>query len=680
MPEHFTREPNGKMFASNGVDPVLVWNGFGSDMEIAGVPAPTAKPTISATGQGAISGTYFAYVRFVDESGVPGNLSPISASVTADDAWGIVYGNVQTPDENKVARRQILRNTNGQTDVFYVDVDTTDLTSTSFNSIKSDDALSASEAVPIFDAEGFDVSGIYGRPPNDKPFMAYHNGRMFAAGEEVYDKGDVAVTFGSTTVTGHRTRWKSTMVGRFIYVAGADKAYEIASVQSATSLTIASSYRGATSLFASYAIRPAPAQSRVIAYSQAGLSESWDVTDGFSLPEDGDSITGMVVMGSFLYILERRHIYRFTHQSDPAEDGFVFLSADRGCVNNRCWIVVEDTAYMLDEQGVHKFGGGNQEHLSGQIQDLFRPDARETYRINWDAKRWFHAAYDQPSEVIRWFVTLSGGRYPRHAIAYSFRDERWWIEEYPHSVAASCTARLGGPSGRQQLFLGGAAKDFFALQESHLDFDPGGTVDGSVTSAGLFTLVDNQAQFSAGLGNAPVAIVSGRGKGQWNRIASASSTQLTLVRPWLVTPDSTSRYRIGAFPFRFQMGWMRYAPIEEDNVRRAECVFKPVRDNGATFDLLVYLDFSETPMKWQYTSPASAEAGVAVTKGRPDLECDATKVDGIVQKRMDGYKELYADGRRHTSWAIEGFATQDQQEIYGIIIDGVVVPGGNREQ
>lgn len=677
MPRHFAQTPDGLLLTADGIGRVLAWNGFNPEAVVAGIDAPTTAPTVSSSGSGGISGTYYAYVRFVDKDGNVSDLSPISSGVTVVDASTILYTNVAISLQEKVARRQILRNTNGQTSVFYVDKDTTDLTSTNFSSAKTDDLLSTQEAVTLLAADGSALANRHAPPPNSKPFLAYHNGRMFLAGAETYSEGAAKVVFGSATVTGRGTNWPTTLAGRRFACKGADKPYLVSSVESATSLTLSVAYTGVASNYASYTIRPLPAECRNVAYSEPGLSESWPATNGFTIPEDGDDITGLLVMGSFLYTLERRHIYRFTFQNDPATDGYNFLSSDRGCVNNRCHVVVEENAYMLDDRGIHRFGGDEPQPISTPIQELFRAGGRTPSRLNWSTSRWWHAAHDSAAEVIRWFVGLGGTKYPRHAVCYAYRAERWWLEEYPRPVGASCAGPLGGPTGPVQVFLGGEARRFFAPRPGQLDLTRAGsgTLSGTATAATGLTLTDSAGNFPSDCVGAPLSIAAGRGKGQTNRVAAVtSSTALELTSPWVETPDTTSRYQLGGFPYDLTLGWQRYVESEQDDVRQFELVFEPLTGT-VTCDWRLFLDFDTTPHTWRVTTSSRAANGVESASGEPDLVCDLTRADGIATKRLDGFRELYAEGRRYSSWQVRGFASADPVAFYQITLDGCVTPG-----
>lgn len=583
----------------------------------------------------------------------------------------ITYTSVPVPTEPRVTRRQILRNTDGQASIYYVDVDTTDLSSTTFSSTKTDDTLDDQTAVAILDADGNPNANRHTVPPNHKTAISHHLGRMFAAGELDYTQGSIQTTFGSTTVTGIGTEWTSSLANRFLYVIGATKPYEISSVDTVNqTLTLSTAYTDATDKFAVYAIRPAPAERRLIYYSEAGLPESWPATNAISLQEDGDEITGLMTKGSFLYILERRHIYRFTFQTNPGIDGFIFLGANRGCINQRCWVVVEDIAYMLDEQGIHAFSGGQEsEPISQGIQDLFRGD-NERYSICWGPSKFFHAAHDPAQETIRWFVSMEGDYLPRHAIGYNYRQKRWWVEEYARPIGSSVTGRF---RNQFKAFLGSEGRKVLLLGEGFLD-GPNpqtGTVRGTVTSSSLFSLTDSTATFpTSGLVGNPLVIVSGRGKGQRRVVTAVSGTTVTVNQPWLILPDTTSGYQLGGIQWTWRSGSFTFVGDDREQQRRVEVHFKPVAED-ATMDMRVYFDNNEESETWGATYSSDDHVGIAVTEDDSDLVVDLTKTLGVVQQRMDMRREIYIDGPRHMTLELAGVTNQNQISLSHVLIDGV---------
>jgi hypothetical protein len=674
VPDSFAQHADGLLLAANGIDPVLRWDGLSADAEAAGVAAPASAPSLSASGAGSVTGSYSAYVRFVDRLGNVSNLSPVSAELTASSASTVTYSSVPTPQEPKVARRQLLRNTAGQARTFYVDVDTDDLTGGTFSSTRADAELSAQEGVALLDEESRPLANRHGVPPDDRAVLAAHLDRVFLAGEEVYDRGCVALTAGGASVSGFGTEWPANLAGRFLWADGADRAYEIASVDAASqTLTLAEGYGGATDPYAAYAIRPALPRRRLVQFSEAGLPESWPAANAVSVQEDSDEITALMPMGSFLYILGRRHCYRLTFQQSPLDDGFVFYVGGRGCVNNRCWAVVDESAYLLDEAGVYAFQGGREaEDVSAPIQDLFETGAARgrPYRIQWAASRWFHCVYDPGEKVVRWFVTLSGQGVPRHAICYDLARRAWWVEEFPFPVGASCAFRL---AGEPRVALGGPGGQVCVMSQGSLDLADAeaGTVRGTATASGPRSLTDSSASFAAGLAGATVRIVSGEGKGQARRVRGNDSVTLEVDVPWARRPDATSGYQVGGVQWKYRTGWFRFAPSEEDAPRRLEVIFEPV-SSPCTMDARVYYDRSRDPVGWGFSYTSEEAMGFASTDGEADLVADLTKPIGLVQRRLDWRKEFYIDGPRLVQVELAGVAGAGPVTLYGVQIDGAV--------
>lgn len=581
----------------------------------------------------------------------------------------ILYENVPVPTDPKVVKRQILRNTAGQSRTFYVDVETEDLTTTTFRSTRSDTELSTELYQPVLTPEGRSLINEHDRPPNFKTSFVAQLGRVFAAVDLNYAEGAVAVTHGSTTVTGVATEWSSVMTGRFLYVNGADKPYEIDSVdQDAQTLTLELPYLGATDPFAYYGIKPPPAEARIVHYSGAGRPESWNPLDAFSLQDDGDELSGLMRLRSFLYILEKRHMYRFTFQSDPALDGYPFLGANRGCLNQNCFAVVEDRAYMLDEQGIHLFAGGESRSISEPIQDIFqRADSR--YRINWAAARNFHCIHFPDQDLVKWFVCLCGQYLPKHALVYDYRAEAWSIEEYAVPIACSSRAYI---NQLPYVLLGSTGKRTLADGVRELDGPDAnaGTVRGTVTSASICSLADTAATWpTAGLVGNPIAIAKGRGFGQVRVVVSVSGTTIKIDRPWSVVPDTTSAYQLGGIPWKYRTGkFWYYDGDDRENQRRAAVSFTPTI---GTMAMRLYEDRSEEAKVWDRDVLMEDHDGVGSTKGSPDLTADLTKTAGYVQQTFGGHRQSMADGFRCVSLELEGVKSQEGVDIHSIVIDGV---------
>lgn len=683
-PLDFARATDAYVYITDGMNPVVKWNGVRDGVRTVGVVAPTTAPTLAVSGEGEITGLYQSYVRFYDDDGNVSNLSPISNEVEADDNGTFTYTSVPVPTEEKVIGRQILRNTRGQLLVFYVDIDTDDLTETSFTSTRTDESLRQQVAVPLFDDRfTTELAMRNGLPPNDKPLITYYQNRLWLYGEVIYSDGMAQVTFGSTSVTGIGTQWTSAMADRYLYIDGERQSYLIESCDASTqTLTLDTEYLGATDLFAEYAIRPVPTRRHLLAYSEAGRFDAWAAVGNLGIASSDDvddEPTGLVSTQSFLYIMQRRHIYRLTFLQDPQIDGGVFLAARRGCVNNRSWVSVDGFIYCLDDRGIYKFDGSdNTEDISWSIQDLFYFDREPgELRINWRASRFFHACHDRHDATIRWFVALSGSRLPRHSLCYNYASPQWWIEEYPFPCGDSAFMKTLNATP----IVCGPAKKVFAMQVGTLDVvdpkqgDTRGLVAGvarmSVTATTAMTLP------STGVVGAPVAIVDGAGKGQVRIVTQVSGQVISIDRPWLEMPKSSganqSTLQLGAMPWRWKSGWSQWPIREHNQPRKIAISFQPSRTTNQ-MDLRVYQDYSEEPIEAQKTWPriASESAGVQTTSGSADVEIDLQQRHGFAQFTLDSFAMYNSDREDIVSVELAGFSGASPVVVYQISVYGAV--------
>jgi hypothetical protein len=662
---------------SNGVD-------FGRDGRIDRIVVASGVVTITSPGHCLMTGDP-VLIEGVNGLGINGSYT---ITVVNDDQFSlnnlaaigtwkgggrwimgiqtVVYGNVQTPADLKVVRRQIIRNLDGNSETFYVDIDTTDVTNTAFSSTKSDEQLLAGLPVPLFTANETPQANRYGVPPSHKAIVAAHLGRIFAAGDVSYTKGNCQPVFGQSRIIGIGTAWRKSMVGRLIYMTGASNSYEIASVDEVNqTITTTSLVLDALGPFTSYAIRPAPGERKFVYFSEPALPEAWPPWNAISLPEDGDDITGLLIKGSFLYILEQRHVYKFTFQSDPARDGFVFLTTQRGCVNNRCYVQVEDTVYLLDEIGIYAFNGQESEPVSTPIQTIFQQANLGGLQVNWQAdQRYWHAAHDPVKDTIRWFVAMTGFEQPRHAIAYDYRRKRFWLEEYPFVVTSSTV----GTIGFRRSLAGSDARRVLCLGEGSLDtVDSGNGLRGSVSSAGPLTLTDSSAPFPANLAGAPVSIAEGKGFGQQRRVVSNTSTTIKVDRPWLVQPNTTSVYQVGGINWTWQSGWFRFADEQEDNSRDVEVIFQPLK-NPSSVGMRMYFDHHTEPKRW---ARSIEQDGVTIIEGQPEVIVDMKTRSGFAAHRFTGHRDPTAPGERYVSVEITGVQARDPQRVYSVTVNGV---------
>jgi hypothetical protein len=595
----------------------------------------------------------------------------------------VVYSNVPVPDDPKVARRQILRNLAGNASVFYVDIDTTDLSSTSFTSSRTDEQLAACVAVPMWfsdpqaDEERLyrdqayarrtPAANRYGLPPSWKCSLVAYSGRIWAAADRVYRTGNVSVTLDSVYVIGLGTNWSTALAGRLLYVDGADPRPIASVIVESQILVLETPYEGPSQVFAFYSIRPSPVERLLVYYSEPHLPEAWPPWNAFSVPETSDEITALFALKSFLYVAKERNLYKFAFREDPGRDGYAFPVARRGCVNERCFVPVEDACFILDEAGIYRFEKDQIDPISQDVQVLFKADSNTPYRIDWTTDRTlWHALHDPSRETVRWFVDFVGHPSLTMAVCYDYRRGFWWLERYPEAVTSSSLCVV---SGYRQPTIGTTGRRVFCLGQGTLDGiaeGVAGTLAGTVTSADSLSLTDSNASFPSNLAGVPVAVIMGDGTIQSRVVSSNTSTTIVPVEPWDAVPDASASYQVGGVPWTWRSGWRRIADDEAENPRDLEFVFQPTRSTSS-FGASLYYDHSQSPQVWPYDMDRD---GISVKQDSTAITVDATSPRGYAIQRMSGHRDPYGFGNRYVSLELNGVQGLDPQRIFEIVING----------
>lgn len=577
----------------------------------------------------------------------------------------VVYGGLPVPTEDKVVRRQILRNLAGNAESLYVDIDTDDLVSTAFMSTTIDSDLAAGVACPLtYGDDDLPYANRNAVPPSHKSVLASHKGRIFATADAEYSAGHSEVAFNSLLVQGVGTAWRKTFIGRSIYFGGAVSFYGITDVdEDAQVITLDRVFFDAPRPFTSYVIRPETGERRLVYYTEPGLAESWPAYNAFAVPETNDEIVGLFSLGQYLYVVERRHIHRLTSLGDPA-DGNVFQSATRGSINNRTYAVADNATYFLDEIGIHRFDGQDSTAISQPIQNLFQTDGASDLEVDWDADQTlWHAAHDPVRDTIRWFLDMVGQGDLYYAICFNYRTDRWWIEQYPTAITASTNTTFGA----RRSLVGTDARRVLCLSEGSYDgVDGTGTMRGFPTAADSTTLTDSSASFGSVEG-APITIVEGTGRDQTRIIASVTETSVEIVQPWDVIPDDTSIYQIGGIPWKWRSGWFRFIDHEEDMARDVEFVFGPT-SLPTTLDCLLYYDHGIDPRIWSRTIN---QDGVRTIGGDPHISVDLFAALGWARQRITGHAGTYASGDTFVSVAISGVQAGSPVRISQLVLNDV---------
>lgn len=674
MPDTFTQTGEGKLVITNGIDPALVWDSFSTNLANAGIEAPEDPITsIAGGGTGSLNGDYFAYVTYVRDDGLESSLSPISAGFILTNHAQITYTGIPISPDPRTRLRRIYRNTDGQARTVYLDYEVPNNLTDLAISVKTDADLQAGTAFPLFDQQGIPQAFRYDPPPDTKPYAAWSGNRAFYAGVMEYAEGSCEVVTGTTTIQGRGTDWRTNWVGRQIYITNADRVYEIESVDRDTQvITLTEEYTGATNLFAAYAIRPPQVEASTVYYSEAGEPEHVSPLDAITVPDEDDEITGLMPMYGFLYILKRSSIYRFTSLQNPSRDGAIFLSTRRGCINQRCAVVVDDTAFILDERGIWRFSGGQEsQDVSESIKDYFRDGSDNV--INWQASRFFHASHSPAESAIRFFVCLNGDYLPRDALCYSYTMNRWWTESYFRPIGCSVLGSRGriastwGKTG-ETVFLGSDANQIFALSPSTPDVSASPTALPYAVTAASFCTVDIGGTATDDMVGASVVHRAQEvGSLQTRRIVAVSGSTLTVHPPWLRVPEVDDEIVVGGIPYQYRSQFLRYTNSETLQERSLEVFFN--RNPGQKFDIEISHD-EFGPLVAAANIAATANFGVEYKKDRTTQRVDMGKKSAYAKIDFHGLREGNTDGRRTVAVALTGIGGVKKDAFNQMVVKG----------
>lgn len=456
----------------------------------------------------------------------------------------------------------------------------------------TDDALSARANLPIFYDNGQYLANRFVPPPTNKPFMAIYRDRAWFYGNVVYTTGTIEVQTATPTILrGTGTAWTPQMVGRYYLPAAGTSTYLISAYTSATQLTLATT-APVVAAGTAYSIINGPDEQRRLYFSEQDEPESVPQDqNALNIQEnvqDHDFETGVAAHDTFLYLLHDRHIYALWFTQQPDIDASVQLIAERGCINNRCWVVAAGTMYLLDQLGAYAIQGKSVTPISDQIQDYWR-DSRLDFTTS---SKWW-AEYEPNEKAVKFYVKLTGdsGTRPMRALTYFPFSNSWSTESYPWELGGGCRTTI---NGKLRLVVGSQLDTVYKTSEGLSD-GVTAAILGTATAGASTTLTDSGAAFTSAVVNAPVAIVSGPGKGSTGIITSQTSTQLSLSGGWSGSPPAAgSVYLIGAIAWIFKTGAMKFQTNNKTQARVVNVAYKPTT-NAASFDVRRYYNHDTSP-------------------------------------------------------------------------------------
>ena len=645
----------------------------------------TATGRWSVDGQGATKAMYFCAYRYKtdDSTSVFSEISTetLPETQTCDKfAWS----NITASTNSRVTKIELWRSTGDQLKTIYKVAEINNGTTT-YTDTFDDDTLAAKSGDEVMDIIGADGSPIARRqvpPPDHFAYCTMFQDRYFYFGPVKYSRGTVGTGGSSTaTLTGSGTDWPTTMVGRYIEIAGSNKSIEITARGSATSLTLAEAVTVTNGT--SYVIYPEKSTRRQVLFSYQDEPESVPENNSFTIQannNDDAEIVGAMPYGTNLLILTKRFKYSLSYGNTPLKDGSLVFLDDRGAFNHYCWDVFESIGYLMDDSGAYSFDGRESRTISAPVQDIWRKDG-SAGSIDFSKSDTFFVKTDRAAERIYFFVIFTGdtSTYPTRALVYNIRRESWDMMEYPVEISSGATVE---DSGEPKTIFSSENETFYLLDAGNTDIVTSETT-GTATAGGSSTLTDSAASWDINdFQNASVYITQGTGKGQRRTILSNETTVLNVTPNWTTNPDSTSKYSIGAVEWSWKSGSFG---IPEGDVRipkEFSVKFKPTT-NDTSFDLQLYYNGEDDPIEYQMAQDLGSAVEI-MSENKSDVVINIGKNFSALEEstgrekfRFDGMYSTMATGEHKVAFNLRGHSGAERPEIQLIDITGVEEEGGS---
>jgi hypothetical protein len=212
----------------------------------------------------------------------------------------------------------------------------------------------------------------------------------------------------------------------------------------------------------------AAAEPNTLYFSEVDEPESVSEPNELILQDNvngGDRITALMPFGGGLVVFQERHVYRLTYAAQPVIDANFVLLAQRGCLNQRCWVTYGGVAYVADSAGIYVLDGANATPISDGIDTYWTRGV-----IDFAAARNFFMSVDPVTRVVRFHFAVANNL-PDRALCIHPLTQAWWEEQYAQQFGAVATAKT---SGRQRLLVGGQSGILLA-DAGHQDLSSTGT-------------------------------------------------------------------------------------------------------------------------------------------------------------------------------------------------------------
>lgn len=626
---------NGRIYLTNGFDPMYVWNGVDSAIRSAGIAAPAAAPGAPTETAGNVDiGTHLVRYRYIDNTSSAGiyrsNASAaVSVAVSASTktlTFSIGVGqNIVPSTDPKVTTIQIEA-TAAAGSTYYV-VGTVNNAATTYAYNISDATLQLNDLAALYDLNlPSTLDAGQGHEPAPLGTMAVACRNFAFVGGDRPRTYTVGVTQTSTSVTGtgFSTKWNAQ---RLIRVGTDPTAYEITSA-TATTITLTNAYTGSTNASVS-AVVYAKNPNRIywsLGKTSSGLTitlpESFKaaVSSRDVLSGTGDTLVGMAEFNGDLLVFGRYTTQRLVFVDNPGTGELDLVSSEAGLWNDQCLTSVEGVMFGWGPNGVWRMQGGRPRRISHPV------DSTVLAALDLTKMDQAFVAYDPIDKVIRWFYVATGDSAPKDSFCLSLESNKWQTEQWRQSLNAGTVA--ADANGRLRGILSDSSNARLWWNSGTTDGIPTGAFTGYCTGNGVSTTTVTQVSQALPTGAltdlAGVALYR-PGTGETVIITSNTASAITHAAFATAVADAEVLYA-GSIPWLYSTDWF-IGKGQEDRKRARLEIKAQVPSTTTTVRVRIYRDFSSSPLVFTRGVGDVYKDWLSIVNGQSYVEVDLSDAD-----------------------------------------------------
>lgn len=421
--------------------------------------------------------------------------------------------------------------------------------------------------------------------PNVGRYSAYFNGQVFLGGGDVaapITAGSCDFVVGTYTVDLTQTgkKFKSELIGRTLLRSGDVQSYVITALDESTQIaTLNLPYQGASGTGATATISDLR-NPFALWYTPPLLPNNFPPTYelGGINSADPRGITGMATAWNAVAVFTRTGLWRISQSNDVTFDVQPIGEA-MGCFGGQSVVNVRGRIYWIGPDAVWEWDGSSDPFPISRPPGSRVEGIHETIkRINLDQGDLIASDYNPSEQVIRWAVPLDGATWNTHVIVYDLLTGFFYLDTFE---AVTCIVSVPGVDGVYRTVAGDAFGNLWQLDTGTSDgayeFEPKATVSSYASTTNTISVSGTPFPTSgSGLKGVPGIHVTSDGTRQHFKVATNTSSALTLTAPLATAPVANDVVILGGIEWRVKTGsWDLDAPELKKAVENIRIDFTP---------------------------------------------------------------------------------------------------------